>query len=199
MKINAITIEREYGSGGTEIARRLSEETGIACYGPEILEEVSKEQGISVDAIQRYEETTTNSFLYSLYVMAKASSGDSDMLTKEGHIFVAEQRVIKQLAMNGPAIFLGHCASEALKEQKKVIRVFIRCTDDAQKRARIETEYGIRASDVDRTAKRFDKKRSNYYYANTGQKWDNYGNYDIVLDSAALGIEGCVSVLKGLV
>ena len=42
MKIRYITIEREYGSGGTKIARRLAEETGIACYGREILESVSK-------------------------------------------------------------------------------------------------------------------------------------------------------------
>lgn len=42
MKCNYITIEREYGSGGTKIARRLAEECGIACYGAEILEAVSR-------------------------------------------------------------------------------------------------------------------------------------------------------------
>ena len=198
MKINAITIEREYGSGGTKIARLLSEEAGIPCYGHEILEEVSKKYGISVDAIQKYEETATSSFLYSFYVMAKAAAGDADMLTGEGHIYLAEQQMIKHLAMNGPAIFLGHCAAEALKEKGKVIRVFIRCSDHEQKRNRIETEYGIAPADIDSTAKRFDKKRSNYYYANTGKKWDNWGNYDIVLDSSVLGVDGCVAVLKGL-
>ena len=34
MKCNYITIEREYGSGGTEIARRVAQECGINCYGP---------------------------------------------------------------------------------------------------------------------------------------------------------------------
>ena len=42
MKCNYITIEREYGSGGTKIARRLAEECGIPCYGQEILEAVSR-------------------------------------------------------------------------------------------------------------------------------------------------------------
>lgn len=198
MKINAITIEREYGSGGTEAARRLSEETGIPCYGSEILEEVSKEYGISVDTIEKYEEKATGSFLYSLYAMAKAASGDSDMLTQEGHVYLAEQKVIRRLAMNGPAIFLGHCASEALKEKKKVIRVFIRCSDEEQKKKRIETEYGIPAAEVAGTAKRFDKKRANYYYANTGRKWDCCSNYDMMLDSGTLGAEGCAAALQGL-
>ena len=49
MKCNYITIEREYGSGGTKIARRLAEECGVACYGPEILEAVSRKNHISID------------------------------------------------------------------------------------------------------------------------------------------------------
>ncbi len=198
MKINAIAIEREYGSGGTKIARLLSEETGIPCYGHEILEEVSRKHGISVDAIQKYEEKGTGSILYSVYAMAKATAGDGDMLTGEGHVYLAEQQVIKDLAMRGPAVFLGHCASEALKEKKQVIKVFIRCSDEAVKISRIEKEYGIPSAEADSTRKRFDRKRANYYYANTGRKWDNYRNYDIVLDSAALGIEGCAAVLKSL-
>ena len=42
MRYKYITIEREYGSGGTEIARRVAEECGIPCYGKEILEFVAK-------------------------------------------------------------------------------------------------------------------------------------------------------------
>ena len=43
MKFKYITIEREYGSGGSAVARVLAEMTGVACYGREILEIVSKE------------------------------------------------------------------------------------------------------------------------------------------------------------
>ena len=72
MKTRYIAIEREYGSGGTEIARRLAEETGVPCYGREILEAVSKKYEVSIEDIERYEETVTNSFMYSIYVMAQA-------------------------------------------------------------------------------------------------------------------------------
>ena len=56
MKFRYITIEREYGSGGTKIARRLSEISGVPCYGHEILEAVAKKQGIPVERINQYEE-----------------------------------------------------------------------------------------------------------------------------------------------
>ncbi len=49
MRFKYITIEREYGSGGTKIARRLAEECGLACYGQEILEAVSKTLNIPVE------------------------------------------------------------------------------------------------------------------------------------------------------
>ncbi|MGN0401463.1 MAG: cytidylate kinase-like family protein, partial [Acetatifactor sp.] len=56
----------------------------------------------------------------------------------------------------------------------------------------------IEKSEVERVRKRFDKRRAGYYYANTTRKWNDYNNYDIMLDSSVLGIDGCVAVLKGL-
>lgn len=196
MKIRYLAIEREYGSGGTTIARSLSRETGIPCYGPEILEYVANKYHRSVSDIQRLEESATGSLLYSLYTLAQLSSGNADMLTEEGRLYVAEQEAIQHFARQGPAIFLGHCAAEALKGQKGVVRVFIRCTDRAEKHARIAEEYGIPERDIEETKRKFDKKRSGYYYANTTKKWDDSRNYDMILDSAVLGTDTCVHVLK---
>lgn len=198
MKTSFITIEREYGSGGTRIARLLAERTGVPCYGSEILEQVSRKYKISVEKIQKYEENVTNSFLYSLFMLHRLESGSADMLTEEGHIFVAEQAAIKEMAAQGPAIFLGHCASEALKGRAGVVKVFIRCSDPERKRERILEDYGIPEHEMEVTRKRFDKKRANYYYANTLQKWDDLKIYDMVLDSGRLGIEGCVAALRGI-
>lgn len=198
MKCKYVTIEREYGSGGTKIARLLSEECRVPCYGREILEAVAKRMDISVERIEQYEEKATNSLLYTLVMMGRAQAGNSDMLTAEGVIYLEEQEEIRKMAMEGKTIFLGHCASEALKDKEGVIRVFIRSGSNEEKRQRIREDYGIAQKDIDATQKFYDRKRANYYYANTSKNWKNLSNYDIVLDSAALGIEGCVSVLKDL-
>lgn len=197
MRCNYIAIEREYGCGGTQIARRLAKETGIPCYGQEILEAVSRKNHVPVESIQHYEETVSGSFLYTVFVMSQSRSGDPDMLTKEGHIFLDEQREIERLASEGPAIFLGHCAAEALKDYPGVIRVFIRAGREA-KRKRVIEEYRVPEEKADSVRKRFDNKRSRYYYANTARKWTNPENYDLILDSSTLGIEGCVNILKSL-
>ena len=197
MKCNYITIEREYGSGGTKIARRLAEVCGIGCYGTEILEAVSQKNHIPVESIQHYEETVSGSFLYTLFVMSQTQSGDPDMLTKEGHIFLDEQRDIERLAAGGPAVFLGHCAAQALKDYPGVVRVFIRA-DSACKKKRIMEDYGIPERQVESVRKRYDNKRSKYFYANTTRRWTDPQNYDIMLDSSQLGIDGCVKLLRSL-
>jgi cytidylate kinase len=120
------------------------------------------------------------------------------MLTKEGQIYVEEQSQIQRLAKQGSAIFLGHCACEALKEEDGIIKVFIFCSDKEQKQERIMRDYGIKKADVNSVRERFDRKRANYYQANTGGKWKDSANYDIMLDSARLGIDGCVGILEGL-
>lgn len=106
--------------------------------------------------------------------------------------------MIRRFAAAQPAIFVGHCASEALKEYPNVVNVFIHCSSDEQKKERILHDYGIAPVQADVVRRKYDKKRANYYKANTERKWDNFRDYDLVLDSAKLGIDGCVDALYGL-
>lgn len=198
MKFRYITIEREYGSGGTKIARRLSEISGVPCYGHEILEAVAKKQGIPVERINQYEEKATGSLIYSMFIMSRVQTGDPNMLTEEGKVFLDEQLEIRRLAMEGPAIFLGHCASDALREQKGVIKVFIHSENEGEVKNRITKDYGIAPAEAESIRRFYNKKRSGYFRANTGKEWKDLKNYDVVLDSSKLGIEGCVNVLKGI-
>lgn len=192
-----ITIEREYGSGGTLIGKKLAEKCQVPCYGQEILERASERLQISVDEIRKYEEKATNSMLYSLYMLCQTRSLSDEMLSSEGKVFVEEQNAIKEFASQGSAIFMGHCASEALKEYDNVIRVYVHA-DAETKKQRIMTDYGIAETNVSIAEKKNNKRRSSYYAANTQKKWNDFRNYDIVLDSSKLGIDGCVSVLAGL-
>lgn len=192
-----ITIEREYGSGGTKIARALAERCNIACYGQEILEMAAQKLQISVDEIRNYEEKATSSLLYSLYMVSQVPRGDWEILPKEGKVFVAEQSAIVELAKQGSAIFLGHCAVEALADCRNVISVYIHA-DAETKRERIGRDYGIAESDISTVERRNNRRRSSYYQANTRKKWEDFHNYDIVLDSSRLGIERCIGILEGI-
>ena len=194
MKYDYVVIEREYGSGGTGIGKTLSEKTNIPCYGSEILEGVSEKLQIPVSDIQKYEESTTNSFLYSIYAIGKMGDGSGNYLSKENQIFLEQQNLIKEYAMQGPAIFVGRCAACALKD-KNVLTVYIHADTEIRKQRAMQ-EYGIPENLADSTMAKFDKKRRNYYLTNTGKKWRDWSNYDIVLDSGKLGLEVCVQIIQ---
>ena len=116
MRIRYITIEREYGSGGTQIAREVAKRCNLNYYGHEVLEKVAEDNNLPIEDIEKYEEKASNGLLYSMFVLNQSTTGDPDLLSKEAKVFVEETQMIQKLALNGPAVFLGHCASHALKE-----------------------------------------------------------------------------------
>ena len=197
MQIEYVTIEREYGSGGTEIAARLADKCGIACYGAEIMEIAAKELHVSASEAQQYEEKISNSFLYSVFAMSQVQTGKADMLSMESRLYVAERNAICGLAHYGRAVFVGHCASEALKDQGDVLRVFIRAADGFKHR-RAVSDYGIDEKDAEAVCRRYNKKREKYYAFITSRKWNDMSNYDMVLDSSRIGIDGCVETIASL-
>ena len=152
---------------------------------------------ITAEEAQQYEEKITNSFLYSMFVMSQVQSGNTNALPMESRLYVEEHNAICNLAKSGRSVFVGHCASEALKDEAGVLRVFIRA-DDAFKHDRVVSEYGIDEKDAEAMCRRYNKKRSTYYTFNTNKKWDDLTNYDMVLDSSAIGIDGCVNAIAAL-
>ena len=193
MKYHLITIEREYASGGREVAELLSQQMDVPRYGVEILQMAAKQMGNSVDYLVRLEETATNSLLYSLYMMSHAATG-SQKSAPADQLFLLGAEIIRRLADEGPVILLGRCASHVLRERNGVLRVFIRA-NMAYRRTRAQEIYGVEPARVEQRLRQIDKRRENFYNANTGKKWRDAANYDLVLDGGSLGTERCAKLI----
>lgn len=195
MKYKIITIEREYASGGTEIGKRLSETLGFPCYGKEILEIAAKRQHTTPDYLAHLEETATNSFLYSLVMMSRVISTDgSGPLSHEERLNLAESEIIREIANEKSCIIIGRGGAFALQSRNDVLRVFIHADMDFR-RTRAIKEYGDDPAHVDGIIRQFDRRRSNYYSANTGKRWSDSREYHMVLDSSRLGLDGCAKAI----
>ena len=68
-----------------------------------------------------------------------------------------------------------------------------------QKIHRAKEIYGESHNKAQENILRIDKKRSAYYRYHSGQKWGNVSNYDMVLRSDLLGIEGTVDILENII
>lgn len=200
MRYNIITIEREYASGGRDIGKQVAENLGIPYYNEDILKLAAKEYDRTPEYLMHLEETVTGSLLHSLVMLGRASSWrntstkGTEELSASENLNVMEGTVIKRLASNGNCVIIGHCAGCVLAERNDVLNIFIH-SDIESKRKRAVEIYGIDKNKVDSVIARFDRRRSNYYHANTSKKWDDPTGYHIVLDSGKLGISECADII----
>lgn len=195
---NIITIEREYASGGSEIGKKVADALGIPVYGREILEYIAKREGIPVESLEAHEETSTNSFLYSMYLLSQVYRGDAKLISQTDELNLYEQELIKQIAVHQKCIIIGRCAGWTLREREDVLSVFV--TADKQFRHRRAVEaYGIEEKQADAVLQRFDKKRSAFYHDITKKSWHEKKGYHMVLDSSKLGIDTCAELISAAV
>ena len=195
MKYHVIAIEREFASGGQQIGTMLGERLGIPCYGREILKMAAKEKGPSLEYLEGIEEKATGSVLYSMYMIASMTNiARGSSLSSESELFLTESEIIRRLTQT-PAVIVGRCAVDALKDRADVLRVFIHGGIGLRRQRAVDV-YKIDPANVDNVLRRADKRRAGFYKANTGCSWNDMNNYHIVLDSGLLGIERCVDILE---
>ncbi len=192
-----ITIGREFGSGGHEIAHKLSEAMGIKMYDKELISIAAKNHGYSEEVLHDIDETASNSFLYALSTGAYTHNtaifaGLHMPLTDKA--FIACSEVIKELAEKESCIIVGRCADNILKDHENLLRVFI-YADTEQRIDRICEYEKIDRSAAASLIKKEDRKRSGYhnYYADT--KWGNCKAYDLCINSN-IGIDKAVELIK---
>ncbi|WP_283681072.1 cytidylate kinase-like family protein [Parablautia sp. Marseille-Q6255] len=195
MKYNIIAIEREYASGGNEIGERVAGKLDIPCYGQEVLNRAAALMHTAPEQLLHLEETTSNSLLYSIGMAAKVMKGERDGLSEEGALYVTEERVIKEMAVSGPCVIVGRCAGWILRDRRDVLRVFIHADREFRKKRAVEA-YGVPANNVENVLKRFDRRRANFYHANTSMSWDDKNGYHLVLDSSTLGLGQCSEIIR---
>ena len=193
-----ITITRQFGSGGREIGKKLAEAYGIPFYDNEIISRAAKDTGFAESAFERAEDKASNSLLYSIAMgMNVFSSQDVGFsgLSLDDRIFLAQSKVIRNVAKEGPCVIVGRCADYILKNQENVVNLFIRATLDFRIKRAIEVEGIPKEKSAEMVMKK-DKSRANYYKYHSGERWDNVLNYDFAIRSDLCGIDGTVACLK---
>ena len=196
-----ITIARQYGSGGHDIGEKLAEELKIPFYDKELLERAAKDSGFCQEIFENYDEKPTNSFLYSL-VMDTYSMGHSTAAFAEmplNHkIFLAQFNAIKDIAKEGPCVIVGRCADYALADFPNVVNVYLYA--DMQTRiARIARRHDVTDAKAKDLIQKTDKGRASYYNYYTNKKWGEATGYDLCLNTASLGIDGSIHMIREFV
>ena len=185
-----VTIGREFGSGGRELGRRLSEIMGMAYYDKGIVTEIAKRTSMSEEYVQHIiEHRPVMSYPISIgrsfYPMVNPITDQHQTIYQEQH------RIIREMAEKSDCIIVGRCGDYILKEQNP-FRIFVYAEMES-KMARCRERGAEHENLTDRELKqqisRVDKNRAKYYEFYTGHRWGERLNYDLCINTTDRSIK----------
>lgn len=193
-----ISINRQFGSGGGEIATKLGERLGIKVYDEEILDLIAEDCGYERSYVNEVVEHMTSSLNFDLSGFIGYSMGGvigAARLNGED-IFASQTRVINKLSEE-ECIIVGRCSDYILKDKSNVISVFTHGSKEYREN-RIMISEGLSHQEALSLVKDNDKFRSKYYSYYCERKWGDAENYSLVLDTEKLSIDTCVDILESV-
>ena len=189
----AICIGREYGSGGREVGETLAHELNIPCYDKLLIKQELAKDGVSGGVSDQLDEKLPTAIL-SGNAFADTAAIMQNFYFADGQAAYAVQRTLKRLVAEQSCVIIGRCASVFLAGLP-LLSVFI-YADDGDCLRRIEERNHISEEEARKRFKQINRLRRQYFdfYSDTG--WGKPESYDLMLSSSALGIEGCVELIR---
>lgn len=191
-----ITIAREYGSGGHLLGEMLSKELGIKLYDKEFIHLVAEKSGINEQYIKKNEQSIPSFWLKC--ILGKNSEQSLERsLSSDDVLFVAESKIIQELAEKGPCIIVGRCADFVLRDYPNLIKVF--CYSDLKSACvRCVQEYGVSEEKAESEIKRINHNRIAHYEYYTGEKWGEPHHYNLMINTGNIDLSVACNLIKSI-
>ena len=192
-----ICIGREFGSGGHEIGKRLSEKSGLLFYDHELVEAAIKRSNIEAETLKDADEERANPWIHK--VLYQSEEKDLRGLSANDITFQLQRREILELSNRNNCIFVGRCADYVLeKAGVKHISLFIAAPFEDRVRRKMEL-LNLDEKTTTTLVRKMDKRRKSYYDYYTGGGWGKPYNYDFCINSSVMGLDKTVHVLLELI
>lgn len=186
-KQKIISVSREFGSGGHEIARQVAEAMQLEFVDRSIIEMIAKEKLVDADNLHPYDETTR-------FVPRRTVRGHSS--SPEETIAQMQFEFLKKKAAAGDSfVVVGRCAETVLKDFEGLTSIFV-LGDHDRKLARVMEVYGLNEKDAKAKMTRHDRNRKAYHNRHSEGKWGDSRMYDLCINSSTLGMDKTVEVLE---
>lgn len=184
-----ITIGREYGSGGREVGEKLAERLGITFLDKEILNELSRKSGISVEELMDNEEIKSRPFREAIIPY------DFEGETLSERLFDMQADLILNKSRETSCVVVGRCADVILAYQEDVINIFIYANmEDKVRRIKRLYHLGDRQKAA-KMIKKTEKIRRNYYQYYTDEIWGDKRNKALLINTSETGVDGAVELI----
>jgi cytidylate kinase len=181
-EVNVITISRQYGAGGTELARMLAGRFGFRVIDNELLTMAAEQSGLDLAKIERVYEQ-------------RPSFQDLRIYKEQSEKYVqAVNQVLEQLAAEGTVIIVGRGANLALLQVPNVFNLRI-VADFAARVQRVQQREGLDETAARRTITEADYAREAYYRYLYNVMPDDPLVYDMILNTSRMTLEEAAAMV----
>ena len=187
-----ITIGREYGSGGKYIGMKVASKLSIEFYDDELLQKTYENNNCIYSKLEEYDEVKrSNMFNLGFFV---SDNYDETFEYEKYQVLVSD--TIRNLADTTSCVIIGRNANNILKGRSNVINIFIYSKDlDFKVKRKMELD-NLSYEDCLERLKQIDKRRKKYYESvNKGKAWGAKDDFDFLIDSSILGVDGTVDLI----
>lgn len=198
-----ITISRQYGSGGSEVAERVANALGWHLYDNAMVDEVARRLGMSAAEVSAREERVPSFPERIATAMAlgvpEVMPTVADLATEpsEERIVEVTKRVIEEAVQAGPAVLVGRGAQCMLAARADALHVF--CYAPAEVLASyVITNFGVSRAEAQRIVAEKNHQRELYVKRYWKRDWRDLANYHLCVNTAWLGLDGAAELVVQL-
>ena len=207
-----ITINGKYGCGSRLIAAKAAELLGYRLCDDEVVVETLKDVDVNMteETFRYYDESIGTADIKDVKAQSKFDRNSQGMMSilsglkndvppLDRALPDVMRKVVDHLAEEGNCIIFGRGTNTHLRGRPDAIHIFV--TSELEKRVSFlrSLHPDISQTQAEKLINKTDKRRSDYCYFFSGERWDDPDNYDLVFKTELLGIDASAQMLKTLV
>ena len=195
-----ITISRELGSGGDQIAKLLCEQLGFSRVDKAMLSKIAEEAGVDIKAVLAKERDVTSkpklisNQMTSLYGRQPTAFGRKSELDDQTYARIVRE-TMEKFAQQDNAIIIGRGGQMVLKSWPGALHVHLYATIDVRVQRLVE-RYGITKLDAQRRIERSDeRKRLFVRNMHKNANWKDLKHYHVAIDTGHIAPETAAQLI----
>lgn len=204
MKLNekfVITINREMGSGGRSVGRKLAERLNVKYYDKAVIEGLTKKFGASADSIENMKAQKA-SWWNNIDQFFKDNQFTSiveqeNLMTNE-NVVKAEKEILFDLAKEGSCVVAGRSGFLVFKDTPNHLSIFIQASMESRIE-RVMHRQNLSRKDAIAAIEKVDEGRENFIKKNANTTRYDSRNYDIVLRMDGLTEDDAVDIIMNYI
>ncbi len=191
-----ITINRELGSGGRTVGRKLAEKLGVEYYDKAVIKALQERYNLSAEDIEEIKGRKQSWLAEFVRRMTLSDSGydlnQTGIETED--VFRAETNILKALAKDSSCVIAGRTAFYMYRDHPNHLNIFIQASM-LSRMARVAREQNMSKEQARLVIEKVDQMRENYVKEFTGTSRYDARNYQLVLNMDELSEDTAVDII----